>query len=116
MNFDPQKLFIGLMEFFSILLPGALLTYLLMGEVSPLVLGDRYANLAFAQAWVAILFASSLFGHLLFLLGSWQDDWSRRYALSTQTAPLRSTVAALEPPGAKRQPESMVAAPMRRTS
>ena len=32
MNFDPQKFFIGLMEFFSILLPGALLTYLLMGE------------------------------------------------------------------------------------
>jgi hypothetical protein len=24
MNFDPQKLFIGLMDFFSILLPGAL--------------------------------------------------------------------------------------------
>lgn len=30
MNFDPQKFFIGLMDFFSILLPGALLTYLLM--------------------------------------------------------------------------------------
>lgn len=26
MNFDPQKLFIGLMDFFSILLPGALLS------------------------------------------------------------------------------------------
>ena len=35
MNFDPQKFFIGLMDFFSILLPGALLTYLLMGEVGP---------------------------------------------------------------------------------
>lgn len=31
MNVDPQKFFIGLMGFFSILLPGALLTYLLMG-------------------------------------------------------------------------------------
>ena len=32
MNFDPQKLFVGLMDVFSILLPGALLTWLLMGE------------------------------------------------------------------------------------
>lgn len=50
MNFDPQKFLIGLMDFFSILLPGALLTYLLMDEVGPVVLGDRYANLAGAQA------------------------------------------------------------------
>ena len=46
MNFDPQKFFIGLMDFFSILLPGALLTCLLMREVGPAVLGDRYAGLA----------------------------------------------------------------------
>jgi hypothetical protein len=44
MNFDPEKFFIGLMDFFSILLPGALLTWLLMGEVGPAVLGDRYAE------------------------------------------------------------------------
>jgi hypothetical protein len=58
MNFDPQKLFIGLMDFFSILLPGALLTYLLMGEVGPVVLGERYAKLAGAEAWAAFLFAN----------------------------------------------------------
>jgi hypothetical protein len=28
MNFEPQKFFIGLIDFFSILLPGAVLTYL----------------------------------------------------------------------------------------
>lgn len=82
MNLEPQKFFIGLMDFFSILLPGALLTYLLMGETSPVVLGDRYSTLAGAQAWAAFLFASYLFGHLVFLLGSWLDefyDWARRY-------------------------------------
>lgn len=87
MNFDPQKFFIGLMDFFSILLPGALLTWLLMGEVGPVVLGDRYAKLDGAQAWAAFLFASYLFGHLIFLLGSWLDefyDWARRYTLNTQ--------------------------------
>src|SRR4030095_12993940 len=35
MNFDPQKFFIGLLDFFSILLPGALLTYLLRDELGP---------------------------------------------------------------------------------
>lgn len=87
MNFDPQKFFIGLMDFFSILLPGALLTFLLMGEVGPVALGDRYAKLDGAQAWAAFLFASYLFGHLVFLLGSWLDEFydrARRYTLNTQ--------------------------------
>jgi hypothetical protein len=44
MTHDPQKFFIGLMDFFSILLPGALLTWLLMGEVGPVLLGDRYSK------------------------------------------------------------------------
>jgi hypothetical protein len=87
MNFEPQKFFIGLMDFFSILLPGALLTYLLMGVVGPVVLGNRYDKRAGAEAWAALLFASYLFGHLVFLLGSWLDefyDWARRHTLNTQ--------------------------------
>ena len=87
MNFDPQKFFIGLMDFFSILLPGALLSYLLLGEVGRVALGDRYAQLVGAPAWAAFLFASYLLGHLVFLLGSWLDefyDWARRYTLNAQ--------------------------------
>jgi len=88
MSLEPQKFFIGLMEFFSILLPGALLTYLLMGEVGPVVLGsDQYKKLTGAEGWAAFLIASYLFGHLVFLLGSWLDelyDWFRRYTLNTQ--------------------------------
>lgn len=41
MNFELQNFFVGLMDFFSILLPGALLTYLLADQVGPVVLGDR---------------------------------------------------------------------------
>src|SRR5262249_41379634 len=89
MNFEPQKFFIGLMDFFSILLPGALLTFLLMGDVGPIVLGgDRYPKLTGTEAWAAFLFASYLLGHLVFLLGSWLDefyDWARRYTLNKQT-------------------------------
>jgi hypothetical protein len=66
-NLDPQKFFLGLMNFFSIVLPGALLTFLLMGEVGPVVLGERYAALGGAQAWAALMFVSYLFCHLIFL-------------------------------------------------
>ena len=86
MIFDPSKFFIGLLDFFSILLPGALLTYLFMDNVGPVVLGDRYAKLD-DYAFAAFLFASYLFGHLVFLLGSWLDefyDWARRYTLNKQ--------------------------------
>lgn len=87
MNFEPQKFFIGLMDFFAILLPGALLTYLLMDQAGPVVLGERYSKLNGTEAWSAFLFASYLFGHLVFLLGSWLDefyDWARRYTLNAQ--------------------------------
>lgn len=91
MNFEPQKLFIGLIDFFSILLPGALLTYLLMGQVGPVVLGEQYSRLGGTEAATVFLFASYLFGHLVFLLGSWLDevyDWARRYTLNAQIAML----------------------------
>src|SRR5687768_12957285 len=77
------------MDFFSILLPGALLTYLLMGEGGLGVLGDRHADLAGAAGWAVFLFASYLLGHLIFLLGSWLDepyDWLRRHTLNAQIA------------------------------
>jgi hypothetical protein len=46
MKFEPQKFFIGLMDFFSILRLGVLLTCLLMGELGPVVLRNRYFKLA----------------------------------------------------------------------
>lgn len=87
MNFDPQNFSIGLMDSFSILLPGALLTWLLMGEARPAEFGDRYAGLDGAQASAAFLFASHLFGQLVSPLGSWLDklyDWARRYTLNAR--------------------------------
>jgi 8-oxo-dGTP pyrophosphatase MutT (NUDIX family) len=88
MNFEPQKFFVGLMDFFSILLPGALLTYLLMEGLGPVTLGDRVCKeLTGTKAWAAFLFLSYLFGHLIFLLGSWLDaiyDWVRHHTLNTQ--------------------------------
>jgi len=90
MNFEPQKLFIGLMDFFSILLPGALLIYLLMGDVDlTALMGDKYKTPTGPEGWVVFLITSYLFGHLLFSMGSWLDevlyDWLRRgYTLNKQ--------------------------------
>lgn len=97
MNFDPQKFFVGLMDFFSILLPGALFTYVVMDRAGPMVLGARYHTLDNAEAWAAFLFSSYLLGHLIFLLGSWLDefyDWARRRTLNAQI----ERIARDEPP------------------
>jgi 8-oxo-dGTP pyrophosphatase MutT (NUDIX family) len=85
MDFDPQKFFIGLMDFFSILLPGALLTFVVK-TLTPQIawLYEQYNG---AKAWVAFLVASYLLGHFAFLLGSWLDefyDWLRRRTLNAQ--------------------------------
>jgi len=68
-----------------------------------MVLGDRYAKLAGAEAWAAFLFASCLVGHLLFLLGSWLDefdDWARGHTLNAQIALLARRAACCRgPPG-----------------
>jgi hypothetical protein len=62
-----------------------------MGKVGLVALGDCYAKLTGAEAWATFLFASYIFGQLVFLLGSWLDefhDWARRYTLNTQIARL----------------------------
>ena len=89
MNFDPQKFIIGLMDFFSFLLPGAQLTFLLIGEAVPAVLADLYTGLDGVQAWAAFRFSSHRFGDLVFLLGAWLDEffvWARRTSLDVHDA------------------------------
>lgn len=90
MNFEPQKFFIGLMEFFSILLPGAVLTYLLGTELGSYIVGaGALQKMPGAEKVAVFLIASYLWGHLLFLIGAWLDefpyDWvRRRYTLNKQ--------------------------------
>jgi hypothetical protein len=58
-----------------------------LGVRGPVVLGDRYATLAGAEAWAVFLFASYLLGHLVFLLSSSLDgiyDWLRDRTLNWQ--------------------------------
>jgi 8-oxo-dGTP pyrophosphatase MutT (NUDIX family) len=88
MSFEPQKFFIGLMDFFSILLPGALLTFLLNNEAvkKPELVGILQ-QLNGAKGWAAFLVVSYMLGHFAFLLGSWLDefyDWLRVRTQNTQ--------------------------------
>lgn len=73
-SFEPQKLFIGLVDFFSTIMPGALLTYLGRRWVS----GTGYAwaarSLDSSESWMVFLFVSYLLGHFVFLLGARLDD------------------------------------------
>ncbi len=70
MAFDPQKFFIGIIDFFSVLLPGALLTYTVQDSLGPALIGARFWTLSETQGWVLFLFTSYLLGHFIFLIGA----------------------------------------------
>ena len=74
MNFEPQKLFIGLVDFFSIMLPGALLTYILKIYAVPFIWTDGFAIPKGAEGWAVFLFISYLLGHFIFLVGAFLFD------------------------------------------
>jgi ADP-ribose pyrophosphatase YjhB (NUDIX family) len=91
MSIEPEKFFVGLMDFFAILLPGALATFLIMDDVGQMVIGDRFNSLKGPEGWAAFFIASYLSGHVIFLLGSWLDEFYdrlRRQSLNRQIARL----------------------------
>jgi 8-oxo-dGTP pyrophosphatase MutT (NUDIX family) len=73
MSFDPNKFFVGLVDFFSILLPGALFIYLAR-EWLIRAIPQADLSLAGSESWVVFLILSYLAGHFAFLLGSTLDD------------------------------------------
>jgi 8-oxo-dGTP pyrophosphatase MutT (NUDIX family) len=73
MGFDPQKFFIGLTDFFTIMLPGALLAYLGKDQFARWI--DRSSfPLNDAESVSVFLVGSYLLGHLLFLLSAELDE------------------------------------------
>lgn len=73
MGFEPNKFFIGLMDFFSILLPGVIVTYIARGEIGHWLLGDYYPDLEGSTAVAAFLLVAYLAGHIVFMLGAYLD-------------------------------------------
>jgi hypothetical protein len=74
MAFEPQKFFVGLVDFFSVLMPGGLLAYLGKDLAAQALLGKYSYKLEGTEAWMVFLFASYLLGHFIFLIGSVLDD------------------------------------------
>jgi 8-oxo-dGTP pyrophosphatase MutT (NUDIX family) len=74
MNFEPQKFFIGLVDFFSILMPGALLAYIGKDRAVEILYNQPSFPLDDTEAWLVFLFASYLLGHFAFLFGAILDD------------------------------------------
>ena len=75
MNFEPQKFFIGLVDFFSVLMPGAMLAYAIKDWAAATLFGfNTHFPLNGTEAAVIFLFASYLLGHMLFLVGAILDE------------------------------------------
>jgi len=74
MNFEPQKFFIGLIDFFSIFLPGAALAYVIKDKAACETFLTHCPSLKETEGVLLFLFGSYLLGHFLFLIGSFLDD------------------------------------------
>ena len=75
MGFEPQKFFIGLIDFFSIFLPGAALAYVIKDKACWIFVGlTACPPINGTEAVFIFLFGSYLLGHLVFLLGSFLDE------------------------------------------
>jgi ADP-ribose pyrophosphatase YjhB (NUDIX family) len=71
---EPQKFFVGVIDLFSVFLPGAVLTYLLKNDLCRLFL--KQSCPVGTEGWVVFLVASYLLGHFIFLIGaSLLDDY-----------------------------------------
>lgn len=75
MGYKPSDVFVGVLDFFAVLMPGALLSLFALeraensvfnGVILPKLQGD-------AQGWAVFIFSSYLIGHFIFLLGSQLD-------------------------------------------
>ncbi|MGQ5523746.1 hypothetical protein ACUHMQ_10830 [Chitinimonas sp. PSY-7] len=71
---SPSEFYVGVVDFFAILLPGAIATAILSPRVGHLILGPLIARpTSDAGVWVAFLTGSYFLGHLIFLVGSYID-------------------------------------------
>ena len=74
MKFDPSKFYIGVVDFFSIMLPGGVLAYYLYQRSGSRIFGPLFPEMkGDAVPWVVFLFAAYLLGHIVFLIGSYLD-------------------------------------------
>lgn len=75
----PSEFYVGVLDFFAILLPGAIATAILLPHYGSLVVGPLIPDFQSASARVLSFFVCAYFaGHLIFLLGSYIDPLYNR--------------------------------------
>lgn len=75
MTYKPTDFFVGVMEFFAIIMPGALLAFLLL-DYGKSVFGILLPTLSgTAEKWAAFLVIAYVFGHLLHHIGGIFDKY-----------------------------------------
>lgn len=76
MNFKPGDFFVGLVDFFAILLPGALLAFLTKDFAEKHIFGVLLPPIRTqVEGWVAFIFAAYLLGQFVSLIGATFMDW-----------------------------------------
>lgn len=77
MDYKPSDFFIGVIDFFAVLVPGAIVVAVADPHIPPFLLGPKGIlprMTGGAERWIAFLFAAYLAGHMLFLLGAVLDN------------------------------------------
>lgn len=70
----PGDLFVGVLDFFAILLPGAVATAVLLPGIESLVIAERFIQDGQGfERWAVFLLFAYFLGHLIFLVGSYID-------------------------------------------
>lgn len=79
MSAEPEKFHVGMIDFFSIILPGAILAFHLRVPAQQYIAPAFYpAPQSDAEGWVIFLVASYVLGHFVFVAGSQLDRYYDR--------------------------------------
>jgi hypothetical protein len=74
MSAEPDKFHIGMIDFFSVILPGALLTFQMRSLAEEGLFGNHFPTVkSDTESWIVFLVIAYILGHFIFLLGSWLD-------------------------------------------
>jgi ADP-ribose pyrophosphatase YjhB (NUDIX family) len=76
MEFKPDTFFIGVIDFFSVILPGAVITFIAdKSNLKSLIVNPTiFSQTSDVERWGVFLVTSYIIGHFLFLLGSKLDN------------------------------------------
>lgn len=75
MDIKPGELFVGIIDLFAILMPGAILSYAAKDFATREIFGKIFPPLQTeTQGWVVFIFSSYLLGHFIFMMGSFLDS------------------------------------------